>query len=122
MANSVVLVAIITIIGNITMFVLQRKAAKEDRKNGNLEQDIKEIKEAIRELRVNQEISDSGLRALLHDGLYQSCTTYLQNGQISTSELENIGQIYNSYHNMGGNGTGTRIYERVCQLPIVDGV
>lgn len=32
--------------------------------------------------------------------------------------LTNIGYLYNSYHALGGNGTGTELYNRAKALPI----
>lgn len=34
-------------------------------------------------------------------------------------ELEDLGEIYKGYHDLGGNGTITEIYERCLDLPIV---
>ena len=33
-------------------------------------------------------------------------------------ELKEIEYIYNAYHSLGGNGTGTEIYNRVKKLEI----
>lgn len=59
-----------------------------------------------------------GVLAMLHDRLYQSCTFYMKEGWINTAGLNNIGIIYKAYHGLGGNGTGTNLYERACALPI----
>ena len=32
--------------------------------------------------------------------------------------LTNIGYLYDSYHALGGNGTGTELYNRAKALPI----
>lgn len=59
-----------------------------------------------------------GLKAILHDRLYQSCNYYIARGWIDTVGLTNIGYLYNSYHALGGNGTGTELYNRAKALPI----
>ena len=66
-----------------------------------------------------QEAINEGVLALLHDRLYQSCMYYLNKGQIEISELKNIEKLYNAYHELGGNGTGTEVYERVKELKII---
>lgn len=59
-----------------------------------------------------------GLKAILHDRLYQACNYYIARGWIDTVGLTNIGYLYNSYHALGGNGTGTELYNRAKALPI----
>lgn len=41
-------------------------------------------------------------------------------GSIDTSGLKNIGYLYKSYHALGGNGTGTELYNRAKALPLCD--
>ena len=40
-----------------------------------------------------------------------------QRGDVIT-ELNNIEKMYKAYHKLGGNGTGTELYERVLELKI----
>ena len=63
-----------------------------------------------------------GLLAILHDRLFQLCSHYLELGYIPVSEsekiLDNANVIYEAYHNLGGNGTGTDIYEKFKSLKV----
>ena len=61
-----------------------------------------------------------GLLAIMHDRLYQVCTYYIQQGWIDASGLKNLEYLYQSYHALGGNGTGTELYNRAKALPIRD--
>ena len=61
-----------------------------------------------------------GLLAIMHDRLYQSCTSYIKQGSIDTGGLKNLEYLYKSYHALGGNGTGTELYNRAKALPICD--
>jgi hypothetical protein len=61
-----------------------------------------------------------GLLAIMHDRLYQSCTFYIKRGSIDIGGLKNIEYLYKSYHALGGNGTGTDLYNRVKALPLCD--
>lgn len=61
-----------------------------------------------------------GLLAIMHDRLYQSCTFYLKQGHIDMGGLKNLEYLYKSYHALGGNGTGTELYNRAKSLPIRD--
>lgn len=60
----------------------------------------------------------AGMVAMLHDTLFKNCELYLKRGEITTSELNNLENLYNSYHALGGNGTGTELYERCKNLKI----
>ena len=53
-----------------------------------------------------------GLLAIMHDRLYQACIYYTQQGWIDASGLKNLEYLYQSYHALGGNGTGTELYNR----------
>lgn len=64
------------------------------------------------------ELLKEGLVAILHDRLYQSGMYFLEKGEITTSQLRNIEHLYKAYHKLGGNGTGTEIYERVQELEL----
>ena len=62
----------------------------------------------------------NGLLAIMHDRLYQCCTAYIKQGSIDTEGLKNLEYLYKSYHALGGNGTGTELYNRAKALPIRD--
>ena len=65
-----------------------------------------------------QEALKEGVLALLHDRLYQGCRFHIREKQIEAAELKNMEYLYNGYHTLGGNGTGTELYERVKDLPL----
>ena len=59
-----------------------------------------------------------GLIAILHDRILQSGLYFIQKGEISISEFNNIEKMYKAYHKLGGNGTGTEIFGRVEELEL----
>lgn len=59
-----------------------------------------------------------GVLALLHDRLYQACQYYIHQGYIAVADLDNLEYMYDSYHALGGNGTGTELYNRCKNLPL----
>lgn len=65
-----------------------------------------------------QEKMKEGILAILHDRLYQACRFYLAQGFIDVDSMKNVEYLYTSYHDLGGNGTGTELYNRVKALPI----
>lgn len=67
------------------------------------------------------EATKFGVRAVLRLELYKECQRLMEQNRVSTEELKNIERIYENYHKLGGNGTGTTLYERILKLPIDDG-
>ena len=59
-----------------------------------------------------QKALKKAVKALLHDRLYQSCRYYIQQGYVDSEGLTNVGLVYEAYHELKGNGTGTNLYER----------
>lgn len=64
------------------------------------------------------EALEEGVLAMLHDRLFQSGMYFINKGEITVSELKNIEKMYKAYHKLGGNGTGTEIWERVKELEL----
>lgn len=52
--------------------------------------------------------------------IYTECYRFLELGHITRDGLRNLTYLYKTYHTMGGNGTGTNLYERASALPIRD--
>lgn len=80
---------------------------------------------AVRSLfaRVKKEVDEqakikAGVLAILHDRLYQSCQHYILQGYIIPGDLRNVGTMYASYIELGGNGTVSEIFNRVKSLPL----
>ena len=59
-----------------------------------------------------------GVREVLHLQLYKECQELLEAGSVAPEDLKNVEKIYENYHALGGNGTGTALYERILKLPI----
>lgn len=89
-----------------TVFACCYRKVLKDMKRKELEQDALKV----------------GMIAVLHDRLFQECTMYIRMGYIPIDEsekiLDNLRIVYNAYHNLGGNGTGTDLYERATALPL----
>ena len=59
-----------------------------------------------------------GQLALLHDRIYQECTSCITAESITVSQMRNLEYLYTAYHALGGNGTGTELYNRARALEI----
>lgn len=63
---------------------------------------------------------ENGLMALLHDRIYLLTESYIEQGEITVEELDNLKYLFEPYENLGGNGTAKELYERCKRLNIVD--
>lgn len=88
----------------------------------HLEKKIEAKDKANNEKDRKTEAALKGVQALLHHQLYQDCQRLLEVNRVTPTELRDIEKIYESYHALGGNGTGTALYNRILSLPIdIDG-
>ena len=72
----------------------------------------------VKEQEEERKAIKAGLLAILHDRLYAKCSRYIAQGSIDTDGLRNLEYLYRSYHALGGNGTGTELYNRAKALQI----
>ena len=63
---------------------------------------------------------ETGLRTLLRAELLEIHAKYVPLGHIPVAVMEEADRVYRAYHSLGGNGTGTKIYEEIKALPTVD--
>lgn len=67
--------------------------------------------------REESEAIKNGIRAVLRDRILQAYNHFSAKGKIQVEELENISNMYIAYHNLGGNGVVTSIYNKVLEIP-----
>ena len=79
---------------------------------------FKRITTRIHERAEEQKQIKKGLIAILHDRLFQSGMYFLNKGEITVTELDNMTEMYKAYNELGGNSTGTEIFERVQELTL----
>ena len=78
------------------------------------------------ELTAKRSKADEAERKLLvglaHDRIIHLGMTYIQRGEITQDEYENLNDyLYAPYEKMGGNGSAKRVMEEVRRLPIRKG-
>lgn len=61
--------------------------------------------------------TEEGIRALLRNCIIKSYNKCTEQGYCPIYELENIEEMYEQYHALGGNGTITELVERIKELP-----
>lgn len=82
------------------------------------EKSLKEIQEKCAWESQEQDYIREGLVSVLHDRLYHACNHFISQGYIEIDDLRNLEYLYRGYHKLGGNGTGTELYNRCRKLRI----
>lgn len=75
------------------------------------------VSAAVTRMWLRQKAYRKGMLALLHSELYKECEACEKKGFATVDDLKNIEYLYLPYHALGGNGTGSLLYERVKKLP-----
>lgn len=71
------------------------------------------LKSRVRE----QDAIKAGMQAILRDRIIQAFNHYAEKGFCPIYARDNITHMYEAYHNLGGNGTITELYEKLLNLP-----
>lgn len=63
--------------------------------------------------------TSDALKILLRKELRESYNAASKRGSVSLDDISEMEEVYRIYHDeLGGNGTGTRLYEMFKQIPI----
>ena len=74
----------------------------------------------LRLLWKRQRATERGIQALLRDRLIQAYYHYEERGSISLHGLEAVESMYAEYHNLGGNGSVTKLVNAMRQMRVDD--
>lgn len=75
------------------------------------------LADKIRESSKKQEAIEEGIQALLRDRIIQAYNHYIEKGYCPIYGHENVEALYSQYHALGGNGTVTKLIEKLRELP-----
>ena len=59
------------------------------------------------------------IKALAHDAFYRYCRELLPEEDLTEDEVENLNYLYASYHDLGLNSTGDKLYQQIMSKPVV---
>ena len=83
---------------------------------------VKKLQDKLKQKQKEQDALIEGVKAILHDMLFQICEKYLAMGYIPVEDSEEVitrlNMVYNAYAALKGNGTGTAVYNNFMRLPI----
>lgn len=72
----------------------------------------------VKGLYKKSKVYDETLQALAHDAFYRCCRELLPHDDLSEAELENLNYLYKSYHALGLNSTGDKLYAQITAKPV----
>lgn len=61
---------------------------------------------------------DKAVKALAHDAYFRYCRYLLPEETLTSEEVENINYLYDSYHSLGLNSTGDKLYQQIMSKPV----
>lgn len=103
--------------GGYYMYRLNRRDKAQDEAKARQE---REIQEAKKKQEQESKALRNGLCAVLRDRIVQSATYHESEGFIPLRDMENMSLMYQAYHELGGNGLVTKVYEEVLELSHID--
>lgn len=68
--------------------------------------------------RKKKDLTQEALKLLMKKELREVQCMCKERGYITVTEMEHIAEVYEIYHNMGGNGTGTLLYENMKSMEV----
>ncbi len=75
------------------------------------------VRQKLKATKNRQDAINDGVKAILHDRIYQAHGWYMRQGYCSLEDKKNIEYLFTPYRNLGGNGTGERAYDDIMALP-----
>lgn len=79
---------------------------------------IKQLYSKIKENDKKQIAIELGIQALLRDRTVQAYYHYIDRKSITLHGLEAVEKMYKEYHNLGGNGTITKLVEDLKKMEV----
>ena len=78
------------------------------------------IAERTEEERAKDAAMQAAMRALLWRELQIIHAKAIDDGGMTVADRRHLESVYAAYHALGGNGTGTRLYEEAMATPVLD--
>lgn len=107
----IAVIIVSAVVTSVIGYIFHKIKKRDERRDVIAAERDKAIRD--REHAINQ-----SLRALCRDRILQGYRYYKHHDYISTADLETMTKLYDAYHALGGNGTITAVYDKICALPI----
>lgn len=81
---------------------------------------VSRAKSGVKEIEASSKAQERGIRELLWGELKTLHADAADRGGLSIEDRRHLENTYAAYHGLGGNGTGTRLYNDAMNLPVID--
>lgn len=102
------------VIGYLMYRLRKHEEVKETEEARRHEEEIQRIRQQEQEAAAFK----ASLLALTRDRILQGYRYYRKQGFVSTQDLETMAKLYAAYHDLGGNGTVTAVYNKIANMRI----
>ncbi|MDF7672184.1 hypothetical protein PT281_02630 [Lactobacillus sp. ESL0701] len=93
---------------------------KRAQTNKKLVSEIPDLDETLAKINKKLDVVGQGMQEILHTELDELCyrIIYVQKGG-TEQQFTRLKHIYESYHALQGNGTGTKLYKQAIAMPVI---
>ncbi|MDF2590484.1 MAG: hypothetical protein K0S41_4327 [Anaerocolumna sp.] len=115
-------IAIVLGVEQLVKWVIKyfNKAYKAKKNSEDFHETVSSHTIEIKNMKISQIALNNGMQILLKENLKKLHKEYMERGSITSDELDDFTFQYNTYHSLGGNGTGTTYMNHIKALPIID--
>ena len=75
----------------------------------------------LKQQKKDRDANSKGTMLLLRVQLIEYHDKYMKLGEIPSYAYENFVEMYNAYHELGGNGMATKMYEEIKEIRLQNG-
>ena len=118
---------LVVIIPSYFSYRSNQNSKETDKRIEALVEDLGDLKESVTDIqnignRNNQDLNliQKGLQRLQRFRLQENLKKAMRRGQTTQHELEELTRLFESYTELGGNGSVKLLYEKFSELPIVE--
>lgn len=104
---SVVVLALFKPVRTVIINFFQKSVKDPDNEN----------REKIEKISNRQKLLEQGMKAILGSHIHEKSQTYIKNGSITPSQMEDMNTLYTSYKSLDGNGTVKKLFTECEKLP-----
>ena len=81
---------------------------------------FRKLNKFMAEQREANRLNSESIRSMQRDAILRMYQSVVEEGKpITVEELDHLKKCYNSYHNNGGNGTGTYMYGKIIERAVM---
>lgn len=110
--------AVVKLLDNVLQWKLKRKEDRSDEAQKSKAEAEAQKEQEFKEVKAKVSTLTTGQMVILHDRIKYLGRAYLIDGMISIDDREDLIDMHNVYHELGGNGNLKVLMQDVLELPL----